>query len=68
MTLPHDYARCAGAGWEECDDCQRRTAPPGPNNIAPPAVVTLWCESYLPPDRLEVQRLRELARRQGVGK
>lgn len=66
MTLPNDYARCAGAGWEECDDCQRRTAPGGESQLAPPAVVVLWCEFYIPSDRPEDQRLRELASRQGL--
>ena len=62
MTLPLDYARCAGAGWEECADCQRRTAPPGPNQIAPPAIVMFECENYISPDGLVVQRLQGLAR------
>lgn len=49
-------ARCPGWGdgpedWlDECEGCQRRTAPPGPNQIAPPLMVTLECESYIPPD------------------
>ena len=64
MTLPLHIARCPGAGWEECEDCQRRTVPPGSNQIAPPPIVTFWCEFYIPPDRPEDQRLRELARRQ----
>lgn len=62
MSLPADYARCAGAGWEECEDCQRRTAPGGEQHMQPPAIVAFWCESYIPPDRPEDQRLRELAR------
>lgn len=66
MTLPNDYARCDGAGWEECHDCQRRTSSGGENHIAPPQIVALWCEFYIPPDRPEDQRLRELARQQGV--
>lgn len=49
MTLPNDYARCGGAGWEECGDCQRRTSD-GPVQVQPPAVVTFWCEYYIPPD------------------
>lgn len=67
MTRSHDYARCAGAGWDECQDCQRRTSPGGEVQIDPPTIVTFWCENYIPPDRPEDQRLRELARRQGVG-
>lgn len=56
MTLPADIARCPGFGpkpedWlEECHDCQRRTAPPGPNNTAPPQIITFWCEEYIPPN------------------
>lgn len=61
MTITLDYARCPGADWDECRDCQRRTAPPGPNQIAPPPIVTLWCENYIAPDGLIVQRLQELA-------
>lgn len=71
MTLPRDYARCPGFGdgpedWlDECDDCQRRTAPPGDQFVAPPAVVTLFCENYILSDRIEDQRLRMLAKQQG---
>ena len=61
MTLPDDYARCPGTDWDECDDCQRRTSPGGEQQMQPPRIVTLWCESYIPPDRPEDQRLRELA-------
>lgn len=57
MTCSNEIARCPGWGdgpedWlEECEDCQRRTtAPPGPNNIAPPQIVVFWCEAYIPPD------------------
>lgn len=75
MTLPADIARCRGFGdgpedWlDECHDCQRRTAPwgglpGGGRHMAPPPIVALWCESYIPPDRPEDQRLRELAREQ----
>jgi len=60
------FARCVGAGWDECADCQRRTLPGGRTRIKPP-IVALWCENYRPPDRPEDQRLRELARRAGVG-
>jgi hypothetical protein len=68
MTLDH----CPGWGdgpedWqEECQDCQRRTAPAeeGDSNL-PPAFITLFCEAYIPPDRPEDQRLRELAKLQG---
>jgi hypothetical protein len=64
---------------EECQDCMRRTAPASEaitpvagfalrqrDGGLPPNIVTLWCESYIPPDRPEDQRLRELARRQGL--
>lgn len=70
MTIPNDYARCPGWGdgpddWlDECADCQRRTAPAGGAEIKPPTIITLWGEDYIPPDRPEDQRLRELARRQ----
>lgn len=86
MTLPHDIARCLGWGdgpddWlDECQDCQRRTAPPASEAFTPtsrmvlrnrdgslpPRIVVLWCESYIAPDRPEDQRLRELARQQGL--
>lgn len=59
---------------EECHDCQRRSAPPSPegpvrvgfalcnrDGSLPPQIVTMWCDSYVPPDRPEDQRLRELA-------
>jgi len=35
--------------------------------MQPPATVALECESYIPPDNPEDQRLRELASQQGVG-
>jgi hypothetical protein len=70
MTLPNDYARCRGWGdgpeeWlDECHDCQRRTAPPGEQGMEPPQIITFFCEYYIPPDRVEDQRLRELGRQQ----
>jgi len=57
-----DYAHCPGAGWDDCQDCQRRTAPGGEAQISPPAVVALYCENYIMPDGLAIQQLRELAR------
>jgi hypothetical protein len=80
------HARCPGWGdgpedWlDECEDCQRRTAPPDQQAIVPtsrfalrnrdgtlpPAIVVLWCEAYVPPDRPEDQRLRELAKQAGL--
>lgn len=72
MTLPQDIARCAGWGagpddWlPECEDCQRRTSPGGQLHMEPPPTVTFFCEHYIPPDRPEDQRLRELAKQQGV--
>ena len=72
MTLPLDYARCAGWGdgpddWlDECHDCQRRTDPAGQQHMKPPSIVTFWCESYIPPNRHEDQRLRDLAMQQGL--
>lgn len=67
MTLSKHIPRCAGFGdgpgdWlEECRDCQRRTAPAGDQTMAPPSIIAFWCESYIPPDRPEDRRLRELA-------
>lgn len=74
MTLPDHITRCDGFGdgpddWlDECGDCQRRTAPRGADAVVapPPSIVTLWCENYIPPVRPEDQRLRELARQQGL--
>jgi hypothetical protein len=72
MNIPADIARCPGFGdgpedWLlDCNECQRRTAPPGGQTMAPPAIVTFWCESFIPPDRPEDQRLRMLARLQGM--
>jgi hypothetical protein len=66
---------------EECHDCQRRMEPAGygecttpdarfalqnRDGTLPPATVGLWCDSYIPPDRPEDQRLRELAKLQGI--
>jgi len=58
------FARCVGAGWDECAECQRRTLPGGRTRIQPPPIVALWCENYRPPDRPEDQRLRKLIRHQ----
>ena len=71
MTLQH----CPGWGdgrddWlEECHDCQHRMAPADGYGLLPglpPAIVVFWCEAYIPPDRPENQRLRELAKLQGI--
>lgn len=54
MTLPNDIARCAGfgdgpEGWlEECLTCQRRTAPGGDFHMAPPQIITFFCEYCIP--------------------
>jgi hypothetical protein len=86
VTQPSNLDRCPGWGdgpddWlNECEDCQRRTAPPdhqaivptsrfalrNRNGTLPPAIVVLWCEAYVPPERPEDQRLRELARQAGL--
>lgn len=72
MTLPGNVARCAGFGdgpddWlDECHACQRRTAPGGEWMMKPPAIVAFQCEYLIEPDRPEDQRLRELAKQQGV--
>lgn len=59
MTLPLDYARCPGEGFEEdgawdwregCDDCLRRTSGPGPVTIAPPTIITFECEHRIAPE------------------
>lgn len=66
---------------DECRDCQRRMVSPASEALIPmvrmalrnrdgtlpPQIVTLWCEAYIPPDQPENQRLRELARQQGLG-
>ena len=52
MTIPNDIARCRGVGdeldgWREgCEECLRRTSPPGPNSpwIEPPLIIAFWCE------------------------
>lgn len=57
MSLPHDVARCQGAGedgdWREgCDDCQRRTDRstfPLQSWMAPPLIIVFECESRIPP-------------------
>ena len=61
MTIPNDIARCPGSGsdadgWREgCEDCMRRTSPPGnPERVlwmAPPALITFWCESHIEPQK-----------------
>lgn len=58
--LPNDCARCPGdgsdaEGWREgCDDCMRRTSPPGdPERVrmmTPPTIVVFECEFYIPPE------------------
>ena len=68
MRACQAMSRCPGWGdgpddWlEECHDCQRRTVAGG-DFMTPPAIGVFWCENYVPPDRPEDQRLRELARR-----
>ena len=56
--LPDDVHRCAGVqhdgDWREgCQDCLRRTSPPGdPERVwmmAPPTLVVFECESRIPP-------------------
>jgi len=56
-TLPGGVARCAGIGsdddgwYEECETCLRRTAAPSDHprqsHMAPPAVITFFCPSYM---------------------
>jgi len=58
------FARCVGAGWDECADCQRRTMPEGKTRIQPPTQRALWCENHIPPNRPEDQWLRKLIRYQ----
>jgi hypothetical protein len=69
VTVDDPIAYCPGCGdgpddWlEECQDCQRRTAPAGEGSSnLPPPIIALFCEAYIPPDRPEHRRLRELAR------
>jgi hypothetical protein len=59
MTLPNDIARCSGIGYEEddgfywrdgCEDCQRRTSPPGEvKDIEPPSIIVFECEYRIDP-------------------
>ena len=59
MTLPNDIARCQGIGYEEddgfywrdgCEDCQRRTSPPGKvKDIEPPSIIVFECEYRIDP-------------------
>lgn len=65
MTLPYDYARCPGVGYEDegtdgvyvwrdgCEDCQRRTSPGHPERqsyIAPPLIIVFECVSRIAPE------------------
>jgi hypothetical protein len=61
MTLPYDYARCAGAGsvedgvmnWREgCDDCLRRTSPGSPHRqswMTPDPIIAFECPWLIEP-------------------
>ena len=60
MSLPHDIARCPGAGsakegWREgCKDCLRRTSKPPKTAqwvpwMAPPPVIVFECPYHVPP-------------------
>lgn len=72
MVLLNDMARCPGWGggpddWlDECHDCLRRQASSGEQTMQPPPIVVFVCEAYIEPDSPENQRLRELAKRQGL--
>lgn len=56
MTLLLDDACCPGFDpdpdeWlEECETCQRRTAPGGERMMAPPSIIVFGCEYWIPPD------------------
>lgn len=56
--LPNDVARCPGyqadGEWREgCEDCLRRTAPPGnPDRVLmmrPPGIIAFECEYRIAP-------------------
>lgn len=60
-TLPNDYARCNGVGFNEdgemhwregCEHCLRRTAPRSDyySMIAPPPIIAFECEYLIEPD------------------
>ena len=57
MTLPYDYARCAGSKhegiWREgCEDCLRRTSPGDPERqvwMGAPEIIVFWCEYRIEP-------------------
>lgn len=81
MTLQHcpGWGDRSEDWLDECHDCQHRMAPAEESHTPearfalrnrdgtlPPAIVGLWCDSYIPSDRLEDQRLRELAKLQGI--
>jgi hypothetical protein len=51
---------------EESHTPEARFALRNRDGTLPPAIVGLWCDSYIPSDRLEDQRLRELAKLQGI--
>ena len=59
MSLPHDIARCPGAGsakegWRDgCKDCLRRTSKPPKTAqwvpwMAPPTVIAFDCQYHVP--------------------
>ena len=54
MSLPYDVERCQGVQadgeWREgCEQCQRRTSPPGDRSpwMTPPAIIVFECESLI---------------------
>jgi len=56
--LPFDVHRCPGSQaegqWREgCEDCLRRTSPPGPQSPwqEPPPIVVFECESRIEPSK-----------------
>ena len=53
IILPNDVARCNGSGWDECDDCLRRTSKPSGDRVvmmSPPDIIAFECEFYITPN------------------
>ena len=54
MTLPYDYARCAGTTAPLCEFCQRRTSPGRElwqDYIAPAWTLIDGCSNFIDPPR-----------------
>lgn len=57
--ISNDTARCAGIGdeegfFEDCEECQRRTAPPSSDYqvwMMTPKIISFTCEYRIGPDK-----------------